>query len=110
MAYEKRSLKWNSGASMFRCYESGQQEITLFRRNASDITDNPGEGDDNPDGGEDKPDNPDPETGGQYAWFELPVIPDEDNDRIDDNNPSLYYAYHFCAGGEKDNRRGRRIC
>lgn len=104
MAYEKRSLKWNSGASMFRCYESGQQEITLFRRNASDITDNPGEGDDNPDGGEDKPDNPDPETGGQYAWFELPVIPDEDNDRIDDNNPSLYYAYHFCAGGEKDNR------
>ena len=43
----------------------------------------------------------------KYGWFELPAIPDEDGDRIDDNDPTLYYAYHICAGGEKDDK-GRK--
>lgn len=38
---------------------------------------------------------------GVPGWFEMPVIKDEDNNRIDDDDKTLYYAYHLCAGGEK---------
>ena len=110
MQYPDRALKWNSSASMFRCYSSGQQEITLFRKTASDGSDIPGGGEDqpggdeNPDGDEDPDPDPVPGNSGKYGWFELPSIPDEDGNRIDDNDPSLYYAYHFCAGGEMDDK------
>lgn len=111
MKYDSRSLQWNSSASLFRCYTGGQQDIVLFRRNSSDgnIGEQPGGDGEDPDGdgdGEGDIDNPDPVPGisGKFNWFELPVIPDSDGNRIDDNDASLYYAYHMCAGGEKDDK------
>lgn len=40
-------------------------------------------------------------SAGVPGWFEMPVVRDDDNNRIDDNDNTLYYAYHLCAGGEK---------
>ena len=62
--------------------------------------DKPGE-DDNP--GSDI-DEPATGTGKGHKWFELPVIPDADENGVDDNDPTLYYAYHMCAGPEKDDK------
>ena len=41
--------------------------------------------------------DPDPEPGQKlkYGWAELPVVPDYNRDGRDDNDQSLYYAYHF---------------
>lgn len=77
-----------------------------------DTPDNPEEPDnpnpenpDNPDPDEpenpDNPDNPDPEdpdpsNKAAYTWYELPSIQDEDGNGINDNDNSLYYAYHIC--------------
>lgn len=44
---------------------------------------------------------PEPKPGTTGGWFELPYISDTDNNRIDDNDKTLYYAYHYCAGREK---------
>lgn len=38
---------------------------------------------------------------GVPGWFEMPVVHDDDKNRIDDGDNTLYYAYHLCAGGEK---------
>ena len=62
--------------------------------------DKPGE-DDNP--GSDI-DEPATGTSKGHKWFELPVIPDADENGVDDNDPTLYYAYHMCAGPEKDDK------
>lgn len=36
-----------------------------------------------------------------YGWYELPLIEDKDGNGIMDNDKTLYYASHLCAGGEK---------
>lgn len=43
----------------------------------------------------------DPSLHSGAGWFELPVVCDKDHNGIDDNDKSLYYAFHMCAGGEK---------
>lgn len=48
------------------------------------------------------PPGPNGETTAPYGWYELPVIHDADGNRIDDKDNTLYYAYHICAGNEKD--------
>ena len=67
--------------------------------------DNPDKGDDNT-GEEDNPggDEPAPGTEKGHKWFELPVIPDADENGVNDDDPSLYYAYHMCAGNETDDK------
>lgn len=40
-------------------------------------------------------------SSGVPGWFEMPVVHDDDKNRIDDGDNTLYYAYHLCAGGEK---------
>ena len=38
----------------------------------------------------------------KYSWAELPVIIDENHDGRIDTDTNLYYAYHLCAGKEKN--------
>lgn len=56
----------------------------------------------------DQPTDPDPEVPSgsniSHAWFELPAMVDKDKDGKLDFGNELYYAYHFCAGPEKDAR------
>ncbi|MBR2032874.1 MAG: DNA/RNA non-specific endonuclease [Alistipes sp.] len=40
-----------------------------------------------------------------FDWAELPVVVDENNDGRVDSDTSLYYAWHLCAGGEKNAQR-----
>lgn len=59
-----------------------------------------------PDNPENPEPNPEPEPepikpGTTGGWFELPYISDTDKNGIDDNDKTLYYAYHYCAGREK---------
>ena len=120
VAYSSRRLKWNSDASCFRCYESGQKELTLYRRSKSasgtvptptpdpDPTPDP-EPDPEPDPTPDPEPDPDPTptptpgTSGKYGWYELPVISYRQSGSylIDNNDSKLYYAHHLCAGSEK---------
>jgi len=58
------------------------------------------------DSGDDPGDNPGDNPGNTTTssvpvWFEMPVVNDSDKNRIDDKDKTLYYAYHWCAGGEK---------
>ena len=83
-------------------HEQEEQQGTGDRPDDSENPDeeNPDEGED-PDGdGED----PAPGTEKGHKWFELPVIPDDDENGVDDDDPSLYYAYHMCAGNETDDK------
>ncbi len=53
---------------------------------------------------------PDPTPGANtstyaYDWAELPVMVDANTDGRLDNDTSLYYAHHLCAGGEKNAQR-----
>ena len=53
---------------------------------------------------------PDPTPGANtstyaYDWAELPVMVDANKDGRLDNNTSLYYAHHLCAGSEKNAQR-----
>ena len=41
----------------------------------------------------------------KYAWAELPVMYDEDDNGVNDKDNTLYYASHLCAGGEKNAQR-----
>jgi len=56
-------------------------------------------------GGTPDPDpNPDPDpVAGGRGWYELPVVntKTEGGYVMDSTDPSLYYAYHLCDGGEK---------
>ena len=65
--YDTRDLRWNSGAKCFRCYTSGQQDITLYRRGISTGTTIPDPEE------PDTPVNPDPEDPEDP---DTPVIPD----------------------------------
>ena len=38
------------------------------------------------------------------GWAELPAIADSDGNRIDDKNPSYYYAYHSFSSGSRSMR------
>lgn len=50
------------------------------------------------------PTPPSPVAGNTYraGWPELPVETDADRNGIDDNDNTLYYAHHLCAGPEKN--------
>lgn len=120
VAYSSRRLKWNSDANCFRCYESGQKELTLYRRTkpvggtvptptpTPDPEPDP-EPDPTPDPEPDPEPDPDPTptptpgTSGKYGWYELPVISYRQSGSylIDNNDSKLYYAHHLCAGNEK---------
>ena len=106
--YDTRSLLWNSDASCFRCYTSGQKEITLYRRSKSSTGTTPTPTPDPTPDPEPEPDpdptpTPTPGTSGKYGWYELPVISYTQSGSylIDNSDRSLYYAHHLCAGNEK---------
>lgn len=40
-----------------------------------------------------------------FDWAELPVVIDENSDGRVDSDTSLYYAWHLCAGNEKNAQR-----
>ena len=64
------------------------------------------EDEDNDDNDNDDSDNDNDNTssGMRYrsGWYELPSEVDSNGDGRDDNNSTLYYAHHLCAGGEKN--------
>ena len=76
LKYNTRDLRWNSDAKCFRCYSSGQKDVTLYRRGIStgstppdpEDPDTPVTPDPTPD-----PEGPDtpatPETGGNSAGY-----------------------------------------
>ena len=70
-------------------------------------TPDPGQGEGNEGGNEggDSGEIPAPVPGqsGKYGWYELPAISYSESGKylIDQNNTTLYYAHHICAGGEK---------
>lgn len=47
---------------------------------------------------------PEPSNGDVYrtGWYELPIEVDSDKDGRDDNDATLYYAHHVCAGHERN--------
>ncbi len=102
-------LQYNVSASCFRFYgANSQKQLKIFKRDVSD-----GEigGGDKPEPDPDPTPNPEPEPDpdkpepapgeASFSWFELPAVNDADENRIDDNDKTLYYAYHYCAGKEK---------
>lgn len=114
VAYSSRRLQWNTSANCFRCYEGGQEDLTLYKRTrvsggsvpTPEPTPDP---EPEPEPEPDEP-TPDPEIpavpsgpSGKYGWYELPVInmSQSGDYLVDSNNPDLYYAHHLCAGGEK---------
>ena len=115
-SYTSRRLQWNTGASIFRCYTGGQEDLTLYRKTGSS-----GSGSQQPDP-DPTPDptpepDPDPEpdptpdptpqpgegTSGKYGWYELPVmnLKTSGDYLVDADDQNLYFAYHMCAGSEK---------
>lgn len=108
---QNKTLQYNVSASCFRFYTSGQKRLKLFMRSVSDGEiggGNKPEPEPNPEpepepNPEPEPEpNPDPiKPGTAGGWFELPYISDTDKNGIDDNDKTLYYAYHYCAGREK---------
>lgn len=114
-------LQWNESAKCFRCYTGSQKEITLYRRSIStggngggSVTPTP---DPDPTPTPDPTPDPEPEPepdptpiptpvpgqSGKYGWYELPAINYSESGSylIDNTDKNLYYAHHFCAGGEK---------
>ena len=89
-----------AGAITFGCDSLTDKGTSGDQTGMEDGNGAPEEGDGNEDGGEDTP----PSSGLLPGWFELPEILDRDNDGIDDNDGSLYYAYHLCNGNEKDDK------
>ena len=53
---------------------------------------------------DDSDNNDNTSSGKRYrsGWYELPSEVDSNGDGRDDNNSTLYYAHHLCAGGEKN--------
>ena len=109
-----RRIQWNTSASIFRCYTSGQKELTLYRRDKSSTGTTPSPDPDptpDPDPEPDPEPEPDPDpvpdpvpgTSGKYGWYELPVISYSQSGSylIDNDDSNLYYAHHICAGSEK---------
>ena len=64
--------------------------------------------DDNDDNDNDDSDNDDNTSSGKRyrsGWYELPTEADLNGDGRDDNNSTLYYAHHLCAGSEQNAQR-----
>ena len=128
-AAHSRRLQWNASASIFRCYTGSQEEITLYRRTYSQggtVTPDPEPEDpspedptpENPEPEDPEPENPDqpvtPPSGssGMYGWYELPVMnyTKEGSSYLSESTAKygkVYYAHHFCAGGEKYAHNGK---
>ena len=116
-----RRLQWNNSDNCFRCYTGSQEELTLYRRTTStggstpstpepDPTPTPDptpepepEPDPTPDPDPTPTPTPDPNDNCPYDWYELPTInyTKSGSYLIDSKDKNLYYAHHFCAGGEK---------
>ncbi len=45
---------------------------------------------------------PDPTPTSRYAWAELPVVADANNDGVHDSDSNIYFAHHLCAGNERN--------
>ena len=63
---------------------------------------------DNDDNDKDDSDNDDNTSSGKRyrsGWYELPTEADLNGDGRDDNNSTLYYAHHLCAGSEQNAQR-----
>lgn len=99
-----RRLLWNtSGHPRFSTYTGGQGDLTLFRKASGQSPTDP-DPDPNPDPDPDPEPEPEPDpepNPNLLGWFELPAVYDEDRNGVDDNDNTLYYASHLCAGGEK---------
>ena len=96
-----RRLQWNASANCFRCYNSSQKELTLYRRTTSTGGSTPSTPEPDPD--PTPTPTPDPNDNCPYDWYELPTInyTKSGSYLIDSKDKNLYYAHHFCAGGEK---------
>ena len=68
---------------------------------------NGNQGGDNGDNGGNSGGTTPPANGSVYrtGWAELPIECDADGNGIDDNDATLYYAHHLCAGSEKNAQR-----
>ncbi|MBQ8272498.1 MAG: DNA/RNA non-specific endonuclease [Tidjanibacter sp.] len=96
-------------------YQSTKPEINTPNHIVSIVKANGGNDDGgNDDGGNDdggntgggnSGDNGGANSGKHSRWAELPAIVDANGDGIHDNNSTLYYASHLCAGGEKNAQR-----
>ena len=133
---QSRRLQWNASASIFRCYTGGQEDLTLYRRTTSggSVTPTPDPEDPTPDPDPetptpdptpdpDEPEDPTPDpdptpnpgqsqSNAKYGWYELPVVnySQEGSSYLTettDKYGKVYYAHHFCAGGEKYGHNGK---
>ena len=106
VADDTRILQWNASHPRFSAYSGSQEDIILYRSDAS------GSGTVPPDPEEpeepEEPENPDPDPdpnpgSGKYAWYELPVMKLKESSGYltEATAPDLYYAYHLCDGNEK---------
>ena len=106
VADDTRILQWNASHPRFSAYSGSQEDIILYRSDAS------GSGTVPPDPEEpeepEEPENPDPDPdpnpgSGKYAWYELPVMKLKESSGYltEATDPDLYYAYHLCDGNEK---------
>ena len=129
---QSRRLQWNTSASIFRCYTGSQKDLALYKRTTSTgtVTPTPDPEDPTPDNPE--PEDPDPDQPGQggtgqepespvtpptgssgmYGWYELPVMnyAKEGSTYLTETTSKygkVYYAHHFCAGGEKYAHNGK---
>lgn len=121
-AGEGMSIAWNGES--FTVSEEGTPAVLFKRMTATGISDTPKPGPDpdpkpdpdptpDPDPKPDPDPTPDPEpdpepgpsvpTNAKYGWFELPAVDYEESGKyiIGKSDKSLYFAHHFCAGGEK---------
>ena len=102
-----RRLQWNNSDNCFRCYTGSQEELTLYRRTTSTGGSTPSTPEPDPD--PTPTPTPDPNDNCPYDWYELPTInyTKSGSYLIDSNDKNLYYAHHFCAGGEKYAHNGK---
>ncbi|MBR1632700.1 MAG: DNA/RNA non-specific endonuclease [Bacteroidales bacterium] len=82
----------------------GQVVVLPFFKDSTDPGEDPGPGDDPAPGPGDDPDPQPQPSGAQPGWYELPQmdIKQSGNYLISESDPTLYYAWHMCAGGETD--------
>ena len=101
------AIVWNGES--FSVSSNGETALLYRRVLGTGIKDNPSPDPEKPTPGPTPDPEPDPTPGptvptnAKYGWFKLPAVNYEvsGTDLIDKNDKTLYFAHHFCAGGEK---------